>query len=953
MTAYAKLKEKTDQYTVRIARSGLSPYETMIAYYSVFLPMVQYSLGVMTHSRKALVQLQKGPTNSTLLKMNFRRNIARAVVFGSPLYGGLGFRHFYVEQGIAQLLLFLRHLRADSEQGKLLRITLSWWQLKAGLSRPLMQHTSQPLPYLDDIWLTSVRAFLGYIGGSVTILDALHGMPKPTRLHDLFLMDVVTALPDASKSELEGFNRVRMYYGVTLLSEISTADGMVISSDAWTGSRRRHSPLLWPYQPKPGTDSFQAWRRLLNSAFLGDQNKRVSSKTVSRYLEIPLGKWMAGSDWLQYKWPMQYCYESQRLFWWDEETHSHSQHTRLERSRCRTTKFEVDPEQTQVTLPATAIPVDGHANDQFIIFPSVASLRPDPRSSPRTEPTYQYFEDYIKALPEWDRLLVTDTNFADMQEDLLCDLIEQNAQLILSSDGGAADCNGSYGSLAASRPHPDELEGKVLIEVGGRAFGDDPGSFRAEGYGELAIIRLIFHVIIFYKLKPTCNFHFLCDNQGLLTRIEKGLKRPYVTPRHFLISDIDVEMQILDTIRQLNRPTSFEHIKSHQDEAQGHGDQPLSWEVQLNTKCDASATAQLRKLTDPATKIPLPAEKLVPFLPASKVALEIQGQSITRKIPSQIRHICGSTIKFNNKHNQKIYLCNRHGWTMPEFESIDWRRFRSALHDRGFSRKLFLIKWINHLLSFMQRQRKYGMSPLAACPSDCGCPEEDDTHFLRCPNPERLAVFTSLRTDLTESFTKHNADPWLRQILFSHLANFDSAVTFNLNALTAPYLQLVEGQSALGEDALFYGFFHQFWHQLQHAYLKQQHKPCDRNQESSTVKFWITRFHKAAHDLWLIRNHHLHRKEGPAARSFSRIILLMEVQDQYTHYNDVLYNDREPIYGNTTEEERKEHSIPQLNQWLKFAKPLITKSCSDAAAVGLRGSRITDFFHTARPPEED
>ena len=72
----------------------------------------------------------------------------------------------------------------------------------------------------------------------------------------------------------------------------------------------------------------------------------------------------------------------------------------------------------------------------------------------------------------------------------------------------------------------------------------------------------------------------------------------------------------------------------------------------------------------------------------------------------------------------------------------------------------------------------------------------------------------------------------------------------------------------------------------------------------------------------------------------------MDVEVQYTHYNTVLYNDREPIYGNTTEAERKEH-------WLKFAKPLIIKSCSDAAAVGLRGSRITDFFHTARPPEED
>ena len=240
--------------------------------------MVQYPLGVSTHSKKALDRLQQGPTNATLLKMNIRRNIARAIVFGSPKYGGLGLRNFYVEQGLAQLLLFLRHIRANSEQGKLLRIALSWWQLTAGLSWPLMQHTKQRLPHLDDTWLTSVRDFLGFIGGSLTITEALFGMPQPARRDDIFLMDAVVDLPGVTKQELASFNRVRMYFGVTLLSEISTAAGLDITREAWTGTRRRHSPLLWPYQPKPGPISFQSWRKLLNQAFLGDQNKRVSRR---------------------------------------------------------------------------------------------------------------------------------------------------------------------------------------------------------------------------------------------------------------------------------------------------------------------------------------------------------------------------------------------------------------------------------------------------------------------------------------------------------------------------------------------------------------------------------------------------------------------------------------------------------------------------------------------------
>ena len=288
---------------------------------------------------------------------------------------------------------------------------------------------------------------------------------------------------------------------------------------------------------------------------------------------------------------------------------------------------------------------------------------------------------------------------------------------------------------------------------------------------------------------------------------------------------------------------------------------------------------------------------------------------------------------------------------MAEFESVDWGRFRSVLHSRGFYRKLFLIKWLNHILPLLQRQHKFGLSPLAACPSDCGCPEEDDSHLLRCPNRDRRAVFTALKKDLTESFNSHHADPWLRQILLSHLANFDGDITFNLAALTAPYLHLVAGQSALGDDALFYGFFHKAWHQLQHAYLKQQNKPRDRNQATSTVKFWITRFQQAAHDLWLIRCHHLHGKTGSAGSSFTRINLMADVRTQYDSYDHVLHKDQ-VIYENLALEEREEHSILQLKTWLKFAKPLIKKSLDDAAIIGARGSKITDFFHTVRPPED-
>jgi hypothetical protein len=74
---------------------------------------------------------------------------------------------------------------------------------------------------------------------------------------------------------------------------------------------------------------------------------------------------------------------------------------------------------------------------------------------------------------------------------------------------------------------------------------------------------------------------------------------------------------------------------------------------------------------------------------------------------------------------------------------------------------------------------------------------------------------------------QHNADPWLRQILFSILSNFDQDITFNLTTLTQPYRDLIRSQAALGADALFYGFFHHSWFDLQHAYLGRLGHPRD------------------------------------------------------------------------------------------------------------------------------
>jgi hypothetical protein len=98
--------------------------------------------------------------------------------------------------------------------------------------------------------------------------DLMDTQPAHLGSVDVCLMDAVAPTNAYKPAAKDAFNRVRLYLGVTYLSKIATADGHSIARDAWTGTRPRRSPFLWPYQPCPGMKSFRNWRRILADIFL-------------------------------------------------------------------------------------------------------------------------------------------------------------------------------------------------------------------------------------------------------------------------------------------------------------------------------------------------------------------------------------------------------------------------------------------------------------------------------------------------------------------------------------------------------------------------------------------------------------------------------------------------------------------------------------------------------------
>jgi hypothetical protein len=298
-----------------------------------------------------------------------------------------------------------------------------------------------------------------------------------------------------------------------------------------------------------------------------------------------------------------------------------------------------------------AVPVEyWEEPDKYVIPNMISSLVSDPPVSPSPA----HWKEYIKTLPIWEQELLFSVTVVDQSR--LFSALRSAEVLLLASDGGATDKLGSYGALMATQD-------QILIECGGRAQGANPCSFRAEGYGILAILRLVFRLRHFYITRnASLRFRLYCNSESLLKRIAASQALTRIIPRRSPSSEVDVEMQILAAVAALEADVAFEHVKGHQD--MKYPGRPLPRVAQLNQRCDEIATAHLDSATG---SIPS-----VTFLPASKVSVTVCKHTVTHHIPTQLCMFAGIS-------GMRAHLHKHHKWDDPAiFDLIDWPMFHAA-----------------------------------------------------------------------------------------------------------------------------------------------------------------------------------------------------------------------------------------------------------------------------------
>jgi hypothetical protein len=317
--------------------------------------------------------------------------------------------------------------------------------------------------------------------------------------------------------------------------------------------------------------------------------------------------------------------------------------------------------------------------------------------------------------------------------------------------------------------------------------------------------------------------------------------------------------------------------------------------------------------------------------------LSLDGTTITHHLPTQIRQHYGKRL-------QVAYLCKRHEWEAPQFDTVDWDLFRLAILQFSLPKRFFLIKWTNHLLPFQSQQFRFHQSTSSSCPSSCGTGHEDEIHFLRCPHAARQQSFLALLTTLTATFDRQNVDPYLRRAL-TRLFDPYTQRTTDTSLLPPEYQLLLHSQRSLGTDSLMFGFFHTSWIQLQHNYLGFRKLPRHKHQATTTIKTWANLIFTALHELWLLRNEHLHGSSPQSLHSYKRLQLLGEISDLYAQKGMMLASDRDIL--SQPIEHWDSQSTTTLRSFLAFAKPVAAISIRQAADMGPNFRTIDEYF---RPP---
>jgi len=913
---YQELKVKADKMAAFLQCSSLDRKEAWTFYFAIFLPSIGYPLANSTLAHKECDQIQRRAFRAIVSKCGFNRNTAKAILYGPIALGGANFRHLYTEQGVGQIILFLRHWRMGTQPGTMLNIAVAWAQYAVGTGVSFLEDTTTKLPHLPVKWLKSLRGYLHNIHGSLQ-LDR-HGVLPLQREHDAYLMDLVIASPIFTETQIKQVNYCRTYLQVLTLSDISLPDGAHIDPTFLSGEVSLQSSLSRLHhfnRRRPPTDAWVQWRRACC----------LWADPTGKFCQA-LGLWTCTASEMRRKW---FAY-----FDSTEDTLYVANGNNYDQFWIRGTSTEGTP-QVALNPSASAVPISVCLDSdlsRWTIGTQSYYLRPRNAVPPGT------FNEYITGLDEWEKALLAQVEIHFDPFTIHQMLLESN--FAITSDGSVRyETDGAFGWSMSLH------NGTRLASAAGPVYGYRPSSYRAEGYGMLSGLRFLIRLFQFCGGETNKQRYrhcaFASDNEALVDCTKTESKAPsfqdtsgedylpsdemYRVPASPpLASDWDVVNEIQFSLSEIPFGISIFHVKGHQDRTIAYNN--LSLSAQLNVEADLYASQYQDQHGA--------AYPLVLMFPHTKAQLNLSQGTVTSRVQQSIRRQASEPTLF--AHVQK-----RNKWSEYTMNSIDWEAHRIAIS--RMPNRVHTIKLVHDILPTNHMVSKYQVGRSDRCPC-CSVEREDRDHILRCPHETRELWRSKCLQRLHQTLDYIDTRPFLGDILMEGISEwFRGSPSLELDKFPLQYRRLIIQQNSIGWRQVFNGRLSCEWSRHQDDFLQSQRL----RSKSRSGKLWsttvITCLWKQWLEVWTSRNDIIHGHDETTRRLVLRNKAEWQIRKVYKNRELYLPRDRDFLFE--TVEEHLTQSTTSLLNWFSTYQPMFAHSALQAKKHAIKGVRsIRSYF---------
>jgi hypothetical protein len=535
---------------------------------------------------------------AVLPRCGYNRNMATAVRYGPKQWGGAGFRKLYTEQSVSTILQALKYLRSpDGQPGQMLKVALSWVQAYIGTSTFLWEDVQQSIPPCPSSWIIGVRKALNQINGSIILPLRDDMVPTKLRENDVHIMDLVIQNGILNPKTMDQINACRRYLQATTLADLSNDQGTKIEESMVTGefqaSPNTHRVELFNQQ-KPSPTAWRVWKKFL------------ASITHPQFaFRRPLRDWTVEAQNCRRYPPYVYHEHTNALY----RHHKGPMYTKMISTSPGRFAIPTTPMPTSPSLDPSGYPVYvQESGDTLIMWKNYKSSRPSHLQIAHT------FNIHINSLPTWERSLLETHNLA-MSPTQIMQAFNQG-EIVVASDGSVTNNLGTFGYVIASNTTKERL-----ITGRGPVFGTDPSSFRAEAYGALAAIQIMYRLSQFTGIPILSPISHYIDNSSVVNRIKNAMESRIHSPNATLLPEWDVIHQLQQSIRTLDSPINFNWIRGHQDATQSR--QNLQFEAQLNCEADDECAAFQWSNQDQ--------HQIIPSFPTTHAHLTLNHHTITSK----------------------------------------------------------------------------------------------------------------------------------------------------------------------------------------------------------------------------------------------------------------------------------------------------------------------------------